>query len=560
MHIQVRKRARTAKVRTGCITCKLVYPSCSFWDADWKIRIRHVKCGEEKPACLRCTSTGRHCDGYEDIRIGKRNSQSASKLPSGSSSPGALAIILGSSPDLDADFQERRGFHFFIHRTASEISGYLPSEFWDTLLLQASHTDPAILHAVIALGSLHEIYEEHTSRCLENGEALERRQFALQQSNKAIRHLSTQLSIAPPSGEVILICCLLFICLETFQGDYQAALTHLNSGLRILGSLMHKDRYPPLPSEMPCYHDPGFVENTLAPLFTQLDLQASTYLNTRTVNYHLIAKDLEAVVGPPVPETFTSLTQAQMSLNDQLHFMLHYENEAWHRLTAAKEETSEISDELIGIFLEAQANHRAQLERWLMTLNAYLTNYSVRMGSKELRGAVVLKIHHITCKILLEATLYDHETGFDELIDEFGRIVTLAETLNKIPSLTKAPGIKPAYSFGWGILPSLYYTAVRCRDPIIRRKALALLSASPRREGVWDSLILASIVRWVIGEEESDLDEVTCAEDVPLSVRIYMVERSLRVAERKCLVKYLKGHRNEYNGLGNKWDEVWITW
>lgn len=523
-----------------------------------------MKCGEEKPACLRCTSTGRNCDGYEDLQINKRKSKSAIKSLSESPSARTLAIsaiTLGPSSSFDADFQERRGFHFFCQRTASEISGYLPSEFWDTLLLQASHTDPAILHAVIALGSLHEIYEEHTSRCLENGEALERRQFALQQSNKAIRHLSTQMSMAPPSGEVILICCLLFICLETFQGDYQAALTHLNSGLRILGSLMHKDRYPSLPSEMPSYHDRGFVENTLAPLFVQLDLQASTYLNTRTVNYKLIAKDLDAVVGPPVPETFTNLTEAQESLNNQLHFMLHYENEAWHRLVAAREGAYyETPDELMRMFLEAQANHRAQLERWLMTLNAYLTNYSVSMGSKELRGAVVLKIHHITCKILLEATLYDHETGFDELIDDFGRIVALAETLSKIPSLTPHSEIKPAYSFGWGVIPSLYYTAVRCRDPIIRRKALAILSASPRREGVWDSSILAAIVRWVIGEEESDLDEVNCPEDVPLSVRIYMVERSLRVAERRCLVKYLKGQRNEYNGLGNKWDEVWITW
>ncbi|PKS08831.1 hypothetical protein jhhlp_003440 [Lomentospora prolificans] len=43
-----RTRASKPKVRTGCIT--------------W---IRRVKCGEEKPACIRCTSTGRVCDGYD---------------------------------------------------------------------------------------------------------------------------------------------------------------------------------------------------------------------------------------------------------------------------------------------------------------------------------------------------------------------------------------------------------------------------------------------------------------------------------------------------------------
>ena len=472
-----------------------------------------------------------------------------------------LLITQGLSSNIDGDELERRGFHFFCQRTAREISGYLPSEFWDTLLLQASHTDPAILHAVIALGSLHEIYEKHASRCLENGEALDKRQFALQQSNKAIQHLSTKLAMAPPSGEVILICCLLFICLETFQGNYQAAITHLNSGLRILGSLIHPDQNPALPPEMASYHDRTFVENKLTPLFIQLDLQASTYLNTRPINYKLIAKDLDAVAGPPIPDAFTSLADAQKSLNDQLHFMLHYEHEAWQHLAAAKDETTnEIPEDLLNEALAAQADHRAQLERWLQTLNAFLTDYSIRLGSKELRGAVILKIHHITCKILLEATGYDHETGFDDLIHEFDRIVALAETLSRIPSAIPSAGTKPAYSFDMGILPPLYYTAVRCRDPVIRRKALALLSASPRREGVWDSLVLAAIVRWVIGEEESDLDDVTCAEDVPRSLRIYMVERSLHVAERRCLVKYMKGQRNEYNGLGNKYDEAWITW
>jgi hypothetical protein len=476
-------------------------------------------------------------------------------------SPRTLSITHAVSSNIDADAQERRGFHFFCSRTAGEISGYLPSEFWDTLLLQASHTDPAILHAVIALGSLHEIYEVHSSRCLEDGEALDKRQFALQQSNKAISHLSSQLSMsALPSGEVILICCLLFICLETFQGDYGAALTHLNSGLRILGSLIHEDQYTTSPASRTSCHNRAFVESAITPLFIQLDLQASTYLNTRQVNYKLIAKDVEAVVGPPIPTAFTTLEEAQKSLLSQLHWMLHYEHEAWQRLHEAKDNPNSDTDSLLNVFLAAQADHRAKLELWLQTLNAFLTNYSVKMGSKELRGAVVLKIHHITCRVLLEATTYDHETGFDDLTDEFARIVALAETLSNISSATPGSSTRPAYSFDMGILPPLYYTAVRCRDPIIRRKALALLSASPRREGVWDSMVLAAIVRWVIGEEESDLDDVTCAEDVPRSVRIYMVERSLNVAQRSCLIKFLKGQRNEYNGLGNKYDSAWITW
>ena len=46
-----RTRKSHPKTRSGCLTCK----------------IRRKKCGEEKPACLRCTNTGRKCDGYPNI-------------------------------------------------------------------------------------------------------------------------------------------------------------------------------------------------------------------------------------------------------------------------------------------------------------------------------------------------------------------------------------------------------------------------------------------------------------------------------------------------------------
>src|SRR5271156_3905141 len=52
VNLPIRKRARKPKVRTGCVTCK----------------IRRIKCDEVKPACLRCTSSGRKCDGYATPR------------------------------------------------------------------------------------------------------------------------------------------------------------------------------------------------------------------------------------------------------------------------------------------------------------------------------------------------------------------------------------------------------------------------------------------------------------------------------------------------------------
>lgn len=46
----------------GTLSIFILYPGHLTYTL--KYRIRRVKCDEQKPACLRCTSTGRTCDGY----------------------------------------------------------------------------------------------------------------------------------------------------------------------------------------------------------------------------------------------------------------------------------------------------------------------------------------------------------------------------------------------------------------------------------------------------------------------------------------------------------------
>lgn len=42
------------------------------------------------------------------------------------------------------------------------------------------------------------------------------------------------------------------------------------------------------------------------------------------------------------------------------------------------------------------------------------------------------------------------------------------------------------------LLP-LHLTSLKCRDPQIRRRAIALLLVSPVREGAWDGVMLAKV-------------------------------------------------------------------
>ena len=99
------------------------------------------------------TSTGRKCEGY------------SSKEPASASSKSDLGVLV-NLPQLllvgvAGNQQERRAFHFFQQRTAPHLSGFYNDEFWNQMVLRASHQEPAIRHAVMALGSLHGAYDQN---------------------------------------------------------------------------------------------------------------------------------------------------------------------------------------------------------------------------------------------------------------------------------------------------------------------------------------------------------------------------------------------------------------
>jgi hypothetical protein len=55
-----------------------------------------------------------------------------------------------------------------------------------------------------------------------------------------------------------------------------------------------------------------------------------------------------------------------------------------------------------------------------------------------------------------------------------------------------------------GFIPPVWYTALKCRVPRLRRQAAAILRAAPHREGVWDRLLVSRIVDEIIKTEEGD--------------------------------------------------------
>lgn len=99
-------------------------------------RIRRVKCDEEKPACVRCTSTGRTCDGYEMDTSGTRKMQPQQQ----------------SSPNLNPSIAQARsrGLQLAPAVANSSVVGLSPSSSATTPIANSSASSSGVVVAAAA--------------------------------------------------------------------------------------------------------------------------------------------------------------------------------------------------------------------------------------------------------------------------------------------------------------------------------------------------------------------------------------------------------------------------
>ncbi|KAI1860288.1 uncharacterized protein JN550_011666 [Neoarthrinium moseri] len=199
------KRAFHNKVRTGCRTCK----------------IRRVRCDEEKPFCKRCTTTGRACDGY--------GTSLAGPLPT---TTGPAGNILKSNATADLPLvgtgkplPESRSFAYFLDVTAPSLAGALDTRFWIKEIPMMCQQDHSIWHAIVGLGCAHELYISGIPPSKPNI-------FTLQQCNLAIRSLTA--SYSRHSWWKALTVSTILTCICVLEGDYDQAQMHFGAGYNLL--------------------------------------------------------------------------------------------------------------------------------------------------------------------------------------------------------------------------------------------------------------------------------------------------------------------------------------
>ncbi|KAF7180853.1 hypothetical protein CNMCM7691_010144 [Aspergillus felis] len=463
------------RVRTGCQTC----------------RIRKVKCDEGYPACHRCLSTGRTCDGYG---IWGGGSSNRPMRPSAVAVNSALVIRPTSDFLLSTrtNNEEGRYLNWFKERTGSKMSGSFFSEFWSGFVLQAGMSDPAVLHGILALSSVHRqgILNDDGLKT-ENEEKV-----TLTRYSKAISYLQPHFKTKDRTAfRIALIVCVLFIALELLRGHFESARIHLQQGLNLLeGSGLSKRKGRLLVGQSQEYVDDWIVQ-ALSRLHIQVELLKQVH---RGSSLRLQIPCLQCKSS-----TFPSVKEAWSWLHHQMGTVFHLNGDVRGHVCPKSNLPAQL--------LQRQQSIHENLTQWLNTYNATSQAMNGRMPKDQAQIYGLLRTYHTMITIMAATCLSPgDEMVFDLHADKFLEMITMLAHLWKFLSMYSAFGSRPAQFFmsrsigdlGW--IAPLYYTAIKCRVHRIRLHAIRLLETSFHREGFWDSQILAFVARKVMEIEEGD--------------------------------------------------------
>jgi Fungal Zn(2)-Cys(6) binuclear cluster domain len=472
-----RTRAHKPKVRTGCVTCK----------------IRRVKCDETKPLCLKCTKSGRKCDGYVPLKTWVFEVKTRDES---SSSPS----LISSPPSDYSDPVESRSLQYFRERTAPVLSSFatVAQEFFNSTLLQAGQVEPAVKHMIIATALLQEAI------LCTPGQYNTNRWYFGQHYSKAIALLTGQGS--NPSVETVLMSCLLFLTCENFQGSSMAGLLHIYSGLKILKDWKASRRQKTIAAGSA----DDLIQNQIDPIFARLEAQTSVYRSAYNTNHPFYSESPARLQNiPSVPTFFKNLFLARDSLDEVAQWMFHILD---MEIYAAPDSSTVLQI-------------RALLDDWHLAFKTYTASLGDH-SRLELRTASALEIHYQILSIKLEVSSAKTESIYDSYLSDFTALVQQCEDIIKYRD--SAPARNWAeyddrmslFEFDFGMIAPLFMIASHCRDPTLRRKAIRLMRYLHRTEGAWDTCSAGKIAESIMEIEERGLTVIQSCHSITENSRI----------------------------------------
>lgn len=150
--------------------------------------------------------------------------------------PTLSLLHLGSSA-------EAAHFEYFQLECTEEFSGFFNAFLWKRLVMQAAYTEPFILHAVLAIGSLRRLQlHSHTPiPTMESADGV----YITKKYAIALQTLRQRLQDRTVDWRLVSMGTLVFLAIEVLQGNEHGAIVHFRNGKQIVSLTFLEKHSPP---------------------------------------------------------------------------------------------------------------------------------------------------------------------------------------------------------------------------------------------------------------------------------------------------------------------------
>ena len=469
-------------------------------------RIRRVKCDEKKPSCRRCTDTGRTCDGYPPIKT-------RAVAPICLDSDNRLGGLLEGMPSLEISGSqaEKRLFNLFRHQFSNFMANSMNLRYAFQFMLQYSHVDDAMRHSILALGSIGEVRAINPELTLDSSRGRQLYSFALLQYGKALEHLQAQIFSSASTRSLTLVFSFLFAILETLLGNEREGLVHFKAGLRLI-SEETREEIPTATSDGLTRSTKKVLRDEIAQSFSVMAIESTLWLGND--EYHTLALRTQEELGPfpeaSTPDHFKNVEEASESFLHHVNRLLRF------RRIVASWPWSNRPDQTPRNFIIYYRKLVVDFERWYEKVEILQKQIADKASLYEVHRITLMKMNYMTTLISCTACICpDNTRHYKECESDFRKVVSYARTIllpdddqttelikriifvnNHSPATDCHRGHPWAYfALHVGLIPPLFFTAVKCGNVSICDEALQLLSTRLWREGPWDSLTMARLAR-----------------------------------------------------------------
>ncbi|KAL1859900.1 acetylcholinesterase activity protein [Paecilomyces lecythidis] len=199
---------------------------------------------------------------------------------------------------------------------------------------------------------------------------------------------------------------------------------------------------------------------------------------------------------------FSTITEARHALNNIMGKTLGFVRSVQNKCGGLQE-----------TMMAKKAVHRRVFDDWLIAFENMMNQPRKYIKTLDPRGPLILRIHHRVALIWLETCPLFDVMSFDNYWDDFEDIVSFASEV--IAYNSKVNDSSNKFCLDMEIFPPVYYAAINCRHPLLRRRAIEILSTYHRQECLWEPRERTKVAELVLRIEETRLASLPVEQRIP---------------------------------------------